>query len=426
MIADRNPRLLHALPVLLLAVSVIGAACSSDTNAPGSNAARITPSNTGTAATNAGYSTACSNETVQVGTDGKMIAQIVEQAVTDNGLASALYRVMKGGELIAGGALGDSMTGVPADQSMHFRNGNVAFGYMGTLLLLMNENGEVGLDDPVSKWLPDLDLPNADKVTLAMLAYSTSGYPDYVPNDTFVNAFLNDPFKQFTPQDLIDIGLSTPPWYEPGTAWNYAHTNYVILGEALAAAGGKPLGDLLTERVIETIGLTDTAPVLTPAMPEPVLHTFSTERGVFEETTFWNPSWQTAPGSVIATNICDMVASAAAIGTGLLLTNELYERMIARATAELGPPPASCPEDVCRQFSDTTYYGLGVIIMSDWIVQTPMFGGQGGVHAYLPSEDLAVAIVAVTGQNSKPNTNYAQQIWQSIATELTPDNVPLR
>jgi len=119
----------------------------------------------------------------------------------------------------------------------------------------MNENGEVRLDDPVSKWLPDLALPNADKVTLAMLADSTSGYPDYVPNDTFANAFLGDPFKGFTPQELIDIGLSSPPLYKPGTAWNYAHTNYVILGEALASAGGKPLGDLLTERVIERKGI---------------------------------------------------------------------------------------------------------------------------------------------------------------------------
>jgi len=409
-----------------LVVDQIHHLLSSFQSALDSTAAETTASNRGTAATKADDSTACSNATVRIGTDGNTIAQTVEQAFIDNGLASVLYRVTKAGELIAAGALGDSMTGVPADQSMHFRNGNVAFGYMGTLLLLMNENGEVSLDDPVSKWLPDLALPNADKVTLAMLADSTSGYPDYVPNDTFANAFLDDPFKGFTPKDLIDIGLSTPPWYEPGTAWNYAHTNYVILGEALAAAGGKPLGDLLTERVIETIGLTNTAPVITPGMPEPVLHTFSTERDVFEETTFWNPSWQTAPGSVIATNICDMVTSAAAIGTGLLLTNESYNRMIAPVMAQLGLPPASCPKGVCRQLSDTTYYGLGVIIMSDWIVQTPMFGGQGSVHAYLPSEDLAVAIVAVTGQNSKPNTNYAQQIWQSITTELTPKHVPSR
>jgi len=214
--------------------------------------------------------------------------------------------------------------------------------------------------------------------------------------------------------------------YDPGTAWSYAHTNYVILGEALAAAGGKPLGDLLTERVIEPMGLTDTVPVLTPAMPEPVLHTFSTERDLFEETTFWNPSWQTAPGSVIATDICDMVKSATAIGTGSLLTSASYERMIAPATAELGPPPESCPPDVCRQFSGTFYYGLGTIVISDWIVQMPLFGGQGGVHAYLPSEKLAVAIAAVTGQSSKPNTNYAQRIWQSIAAELTPDHVPSR
>jgi D-alanyl-D-alanine carboxypeptidase len=121
-----------------------------------------------------------------------------------------------------------------------------------------------------------------------------------------------------------------------------------------------------------------------------------------------------------------MVKSAAAIGTGSLLADNSYLRMIAPAMAELCPPPKSCPPAICRHFSDTAYYGLGVIITSDWIVQTPLFGGQGGVHAYLPSDKLAVAIVAVSGQSSKPNTNYAQRIWQSIATEMTPDHVPSR
>lgn len=443
---NRAPRLILRLPVLLLAVLVVGNAFGRDAHTPrstltppgptwesgGTHVPRNLPPwlnrvcrGGGVAAANVDCRNTCSNETVQVGADGETISQIVEQAVTDNGLASVLYRVTKRGQLIAAGASGDSMTGVPADQSMHFRNGNVAFSYMGTLLLLLSEHHKLSLDDPVSKWLPDLDLPDADKVTLKMLANSTSGYPDYVRDEDFIDEFEKDPFQGFTPQDLIDVGLSTRPWYDPGTGWSYAHTNYVILGEALAVAGGKPLGDLLTEYVIKPMRLTSTAPVLTPAIPEPVLHTFSTERGLFEETTFWNPSWQTAPGSVIATDICDMVKSAAAIGTGSLLTKGSFKQLTADSTSGLNPRPG-CPSNTCRVFPEGTYYALGVIITNDWIVQTPMFGGQGGVHAYLPSKKLAVAIVAVTGQDSIPDTNYATEILQSIAAELTPDNIPFR
>lgn len=364
----------------------------------------------------------CDDQEVAVGADGEAIATIVESAVAANDLTSVVYRVTRDGELLAADAIGDTVTGIPATQDMHFRNGNVAFAYMGTLLLLMAEEGIVELDDPVSTWLPDLDVPGVDTVTLKMLAASTSGYPDYVLDDTFVDSFLEDPFRQISPAELLDYAFATPPWYAPGTAWNYAHTNYVILGEALSAAGGAPLGDLLSEWVIEPMGLRSTAPVLDPLVPEPVLHTFSTERGVFEETTFWNPSWQTAPGSVVATDICDLVDSAAAIGTGELLDEASFALMLAPETAELGPPPEGCP--VCRQFDEAQYYGLGVIVRAGWIHQTPLFGGAGAVHAYLPSEGLAVAIVAVSGAGTEANTNHAVRIWTSLAAELTPENVP--
>lgn len=365
---------------------------------------------------------ACADDEVAVGADGQAITRIIESAVDDDDLTSVIFRVTRDGELIAAGSIGDSVAGVPATQDMHFRNGNVAFAYMGTLLLLMAEQGVVSLDDPVAKWLPDLDVPNADAVTLKMLAGSSSGYPDYVPDDAFGDSFLADPFQQFTPEQLIGYAFTTPPWYEPGTAWSYAHTNYVILGEALAAAGGKHLADLLTEWVIEPMGLTSTTPVLSPLVPDPVLHTYSTERDRFEETTFWNPSWQTAPGSVIATDICDMVVSAAAIGTGALLDEASFDLMVASDPAAFDPPPAGCT--ACMQFTADQYYGLGVIVRAGWIHQTPLFGGASSVHAYLPSERLAVALVAVSGAGSQANTAYATKIWMSLAAELTPGNVP--
>ena len=57
------------------------------------------------------------------------------------------------------------MTGVPATTAMHFRNGAVAISYVSTLLLLLVDESKVGLDDKLSKWLPDV--PNSDRVTLA-------------------------------------------------------------------------------------------------------------------------------------------------------------------------------------------------------------------------------------------------------------------
>ena len=406
--------------VVCVALGLIAASCSDSGSDPNATAFTID----GEATPAATSDDACPDDTVAVGPEGETITAMIEQAVEEDGLHSVLYRATKGGELIAAGAIGDNTTGVPLTQSAHFRNGNVAFAYVGTLLLLMAEAGELSLDDPLSRWLPDEDVPDADSVTLEMLANHTSGYPDYVPNDDFLDAFNADPFADFTPQELVEIGLSTPPFYEPGTAWNYSHTNFVLLGAALAEAGGAPLEDLLADRVLEPMGLADTAPVLTPELPDPALHTFTTERGVLEESTYWNPSWQTAPGAVVVTTICDMVASARSVGTGEILTEESFARMIAPTTAELGPPPPSCPEGVCRELNEEFYFGIGVIELGGWIIQTPQFGGAGALHAYLPEEDIAIAMVAVTGAEADPEVNYAQRTWAAMTTALTPDHTP--
>ena len=93
-------------------------------------------------------------------------------------LKAVLARVTKDTEELATVAMGESMTGVPATEEMHFRNGAVAISYLGTVLLQLVDEGTVGLDDTIDRWLPKA--PASDKVTLRMLANCTSGYHDFV------------------------------------------------------------------------------------------------------------------------------------------------------------------------------------------------------------------------------------------------------
>ncbi len=225
----------------------------------------------------------------------------------------------------------------------------------------------------------------------------------------------DDPISAFLP----DLGMATPPWFEPGTAWSYSHTAQVIAGQMLEAATGEDLATLLQERDIDPMDLDDTAPALTPELPEPALHSFSTERDVFEDTTYWNPPWQTAPGSVVTSNICDQAISADMIGSGALLEEESYEDLLAPVTVELDSAPESCPDNVGRERTEDAYYGLGVRVSDGWVAQAPLFGGAGGVQAYLPQEDVAVAIQAVGGPEGLSG-NPTQDIWERIAAEPPP------
>jgi CubicO group peptidase (beta-lactamase class C family) len=367
---------------------------------------------------------------------GQRIVGLARDAMAASDLRAVILRVTLGGEEVVTAALGESMTGVPATTDMHFRNGAVAISYVSTMLLLLVDQGVVGLDDPIAAWLPEL--PDADRVTLRMLANMTAGYPDYVQNPRLAQALYADPFRQFAPEELIAIGLSTPRVFAPGENWDYSHTGYVILGRALERIAGMPLDVLLRANVLDSLGLRNTVGSATPAISEPVLHAYTSERrqalgvatGVrfYEESTFWNPSWTIAQGAIQTTNIYDMTATAVAIGEGTLLSPESYRAMVEPRLLGFGAPLDGCPN--CHTLDERYSYGLGVVLTGDWIVQNPLFAGLGSIEAYLPSRKLAIAVATTFGErgfDDQGNLLHSRASWDifgAIGALLAPEAAP--
>jgi CubicO group peptidase (beta-lactamase class C family) len=371
-------------------------------------------------------------------TQAEAIVALAREAMEEYDLKAVIVRVTIDGEEVVTEALGESITGVPAATDMHFRSGAVAISYMSTLLLQLVDQGVVGLDDPLSNWLPEL--PDAEQVTLRMLANMTAGYPDYAQNANFIAALYADPFRQWTPQELITTGLSTPRVFEPGTNWDYSHTNYVILGQALEKITGKPLATLMHDNILVPLGLNNTVSSSTAEIPEPVLHAFSSERretlGIdpstrfYEESTYWSPSWTLPQGAIQTTNIYDMTATAVAVGEGTLLSPESHQAQIAHDLLGFGSLLEGCPN--CHTLNEGNTYGLGVWLPGSWILQNPLLGGYSAVEAYLPSKKIAIAVATTYGEQSfdeQGNHKYgnaSEQIFGAIATYLAPDEAPPR
>ncbi len=291
---------------------------------------------------------------------------------------------------------------------MHFRNGAVAIAYIASILLQLFDQGIVGLDDPIDQWLPGL--PNADRVTLRMLINSTSGYPEYVSYNRFEDAIYADVFRTWSPEELIAIAFEQPLQFNPGTNWGYAHTNFVLLGLALERATGQSFDRLMHDRIIRPLRLRNTANPSTPAIPGPVLHAYTTERGRYEESTFWNPSWTLARGAIMTSSLTDMLASARAIGTGALLSPTAFKQMLAPDTAGLGP------------WDHQTYYGFRVVVKQGWIAQNPLFHGYAGVMAYLPERELSIAVFSTKTEQGNPGVNSSESLFRRITQILTPDH----
>lgn len=336
------------------------------------------------------------------------IRKIVRDTMGGSDLRAVIVSVKVGDTPLLTEAWGQSMTGVPATTDMNFRNGAVAIAYLSTVLLQLQDKGLLSLDDTLSKWFPQY--PMADRVTLRMLIGSTSGYADYVNLD--VLPLYKDVFRQWTPDELIGMGLSQPMKCEPGACFAYAHTNFIILGEVLRRVTGRPVADLLKEGVLAPLGLRNTRSEETARIEEPVLHAFTSERGIYEDSTHWNPSWTLARGAVMTTDIADLLASAIAIGSGSLLSPEAGRQQIAP------PSPMRAP------FAPDFYYGLGVVVTKSWVIQTPSFAGYSAVMAYLPARRIAIAVSATRGPTTPDQPPPADLLFARLGAYLARDQAP--
>jgi CubicO group peptidase (beta-lactamase class C family) len=366
---------------------------------------------------------------------GKAIAAIVRKAMDTYQLRAVIVEVKKGDKVITTQAFGDSMDGVPATTDMNFRNGAVAFAYIGTLLMLYVEQHKVKLDDTIDKWLPDL--PESNKVTLKMLTNQTSGYPDFETDAGWTAAFNTNPFQIFSYESRVKYAFDRPMQFAPGTNWSYAHTNFMILGKILAMVGKAPLDQLLKKNVLDPMGLKNTAAFTSSYIPEPVLHSYSSERRVqigvpdgkpfYEEATYFNAAWGTPDGAAQTTTIADMTTTAAAVGTGKLLSKSSFHAMTDPNLLGFGHKEQACLPSCFTQVAGYNY-GLGIVRSGSWILQDPLVGGYSATEAYLPSQKMSISVVTTFKEGAFDcggvEANSSDTVFRLIGAYTSPDDAP--
>ena len=335
------------------------------------------------------------------GPAGRKILALARAELATNDLHSVILSVRAGHRNLITRALGTTMTGTPATTRMHFRIGSVAFAYLSTLLLKLADKGRLSLTERLSRFFPSL--PHASQVTLAHLIETRSGYADFVAQPSFLKVLNAHPFRQWTPRELVAIGTNPKLFGTPGK-FRYAHTNFVLLGEVLAKIMRMPLARLMRQQIFKPLGLTGTNISSRPQIRAPVLHAFITARGIYQESTFWNPSWTAGTGEIMTSDIGDLIRSAIGIGTGALLTKRSYREQTTRIS----------------HVKPGVFYGMGVFINNGWLLQNPLFSGYNAVMAYLPARHISIAVTTTLGPRSNPNTNYSTDLTREIAAYLAP------
>jgi CubicO group peptidase (beta-lactamase class C family) len=171
------------------------------------------------------------------------------------GAPSASIAVVRGNEIVYERAYGNGRIdpNTPASPSMRYAIGSVSKQFTAAAVLLLEQDGQLSLNDKVGRWFPQLT--RANEISVRQLLSMTSGYQDYWPQDYV----FPDMRKPAAAQAIMQRWAAKPLDFEPGTKWQYSNTNYVIAAAIVERVSGMPFMQFLRTRIFAPLKMTSVA-----------------------------------------------------------------------------------------------------------------------------------------------------------------------
>lgn len=144
--------------------------------------------------------------------------------------------------------LADIELNVPMKPDMLFESGSISKCFTATVIMQLWEQGKIGLDDPLSKYI--LNSPEAWKdIKIRNLLGHTSGLKDYalVPGLGLIEQWTTD--QWFAKMTTLPLDFPT------GSAWAYSNSNFLLLGLVAQKITGHSIDDLVRDQVFKPLDM---------------------------------------------------------------------------------------------------------------------------------------------------------------------------
>lgn len=338
------------------------------------------------------------------------------------GAPSASVAVVRGGELVLAEAYGNGRVGVAATPEMRYAIGSVSKQFTATAILLLAEDGKLSLDDKVARWFPRLT--RAGDITLRQLLGMISGYQDYWPQD-YVFTAMQSPT---TADAIMQRWAGQPLDFEPGTAWQYSNTNYVIAGAVVEKVSGMPFVEFLRRRIFSRLGMPSVADFdagpLSASDAGPFLRNGP---GPLREAPKEGPRWLFAAGQ-LAMTARDLATWDLGIINQKLLKPQSYRaltstQLLANGTATgyglgMNVGMAGGRRRLSHGGAVSGYTTTNVVYPDDKaaiVVFTNIYPGGGGASAQIASR-IANIVLAPVDTTEPGATALARRVYQGLTT----------
>lgn len=385
------------------------------------------------------------------------LAGVMARHVDEGDAGGLAWLVARHGEVHAGtaGVLHDGGAAAVRRDGI-FRISSMTKPVTAVAALTLVEECRIRLDDPVREWLPELaeprvladpagplddTVPAARPITVRdLLTFRmgagwdfTAGGPaatDVAAAEAGLATGPPAPAGPPEPDEWMRRFGAIPLTHQPGTRWLY-HTSADVLGVLVARAAGRPLGDVLAERIFEPLGMADTGFWVPPAsndrlgachMADPA----TGEVGVYDPPEGqWSrpPAFPGGGDGLVSTlddfhAFADMLRSGGSRGGRRILSRPVVEAMTTNhlspaQLAQAGPDP-----DGAQGWG----FGVGVRLVRTGPAQAVgtygWDGGLGSSWANDPVEDVIGILLTTRAWSSPQPPAVALDFWTATYAAL--------
>jgi CubicO group peptidase (beta-lactamase class C family) len=373
------------------------------------------------------------------------IRTVIQKEIDNKQMPGAVVMVIRKGAVVFSDDIGVKHDAI-------FRAYSMTKPMVSVLAMMMVEEGQLQLADPVSKFLPALakqtvlanpmdnsnaTVPAVRGINVHDLLRHTSGltYAEFTRSAAMKQAYINpDLFSiengakwiTLTPEQQIEAFSKAPLQWQPGSTWEYGLSTD-MLGRVLEVVGKKPLGVMLEERLIKPLGMKDTSFVVPPNKVHRMAQALAidplTNKPFAPLLDLTKAQGNDSGGAGLATTADDYVRFCQMLLNGGTLDGKRYlsRTTVALMTSDhLGPKVATPlqPGELLMGVQGYTF-GLGFMVrQSQGMASVPgsegdyAWAGAGGTFFWIdPKEQLIGLLMA---QTPGPQRQYYRRMVKQL------------
>jgi D-alanyl-D-alanine carboxypeptidase len=247
---------------------------------------------------------------------------LVRDFISDAPAAGVTAAVVRGSDtlLLRGVGERDRERHLAADASTVYRIGSITKQFTSAAILQLVERGTIGLDDPVTRYLPQY--PQWSGVTIRRLLNHTSGIHSYTANTSWRSTWNDD----LTPAQLVEFVAKDTLDFPIGSKYRYNNTGYVLLGMVLEKVTGTPYGDYVQQQFFSPLGMQGATYCPSRAASDTHAAGYDLKDGKVVPTTYLSMTHPHAAGA-LCMSVPDYLKWQAALTSGRVVRPSTYAMM---------------------------------------------------------------------------------------------------